>query len=363
MSWRDFKPYVPVAARRAAAAREVAKMKKVGQTVRPVTIEGRTIATTFWGKAWCKNLEAYSDYENRLPRGRTYVRNGSVIDLQIQSGLVTALVSGSELYRITVRITPLPEAQWRSVRERCAGGIHSMVELLEGRLSKGVMEVVTAPRTGLFPSPNEIKLSCSCPDWADMCKHVAATLYGVGARLDEQPDLLFVLRGVDPTELIEQALDQGVPGTERAHGRVLADDDLSALFGVDIDLGEMEPAPSPARPSTGKRATTASAPAPKATAKQANKPAAPKRATKAPEPTAAAAPPATDSEATPQRFSAFTMEILAAIINEPGMRLAVLTQRVKSKPAAMTDGLKWLEQQGLISVTDGKYYQGGPPKR
>ena len=156
--WYAFRPYVPVAERRAQAAREVEKRRKKGQAVSPVAIEGRTIAHTFWGKAWCDNLESYSDYENRLPRGRTYVRNRSVVDLQIHSGKGTALVSGSELYEVTVNITPLAKNQWSSIKSRCAGQIGSLVELLQGRLSKSVMDIVTAHEGGLFPKPGEIKL-------------------------------------------------------------------------------------------------------------------------------------------------------------------------------------------------------------
>src|SRR5213083_1539994 len=197
MSYERWKPYVPVAKRRAQAAREAAKRAKKGQTVAPVVIDGRTIARTFWGKAWCDNLERYSDYSNRLPRGRTYVRNGSVVDLQIAPGAVTALVSGSSIYRIGVQVTELPKNRWTAVCKDCAGAIDSLVELLQGRFSKGVMTRICHERTGLFPSPAEITFTCSCPDWALMCKHVAAVLYGIGARLDLQPDLLFALRNVD----------------------------------------------------------------------------------------------------------------------------------------------------------------------
>src|SRR5215208_688935 len=207
MGWWSFRPYVSVAKRQAKAKREVEKLRKKGQTITPVKIEGKAIATTFWGKAWCDNLESYSDFENRLPRGRTYVRNGSVCDLQIDPGKVSARVCGSELYRVTIKIKPLADAVWRDVKRQCAGQIGSLVELLQGKLSKAVMEVVTRRDGGLFPEPKEIELSCSCPDWADMCKHVAATLYGVGARLDEQPELLFRLRQVDHLELIAQAGD------------------------------------------------------------------------------------------------------------------------------------------------------------
>src|SRR5712692_3128121 len=177
-SFGGWTPYVPVAARRRKAEREMEKLRKKGAVLSPVKIEGRQIARTFWGKAWCDNLESYHDYENRLPRGRTYVRNGSVVDLQIAPLAVTALVSGSSIYTVTIGIAAVPKAQWRSICRDCAGGIDSLVELLRGRLSKGVMERLCRQEKGLFPRPSEIKLACSCLDHASMCKHVAAVLYG-----------------------------------------------------------------------------------------------------------------------------------------------------------------------------------------
>src|SRR2546421_1677039 len=206
------RPYVSAAEKRRNAEREVAKLRKRGQSVSPVRIEGRTIARSFWGQAWCANLESYSDYENRLPRGRTYVRNGCVVDLQIARGEVTAMVAGSDLYRITIAISPVKISRWKAICRDCAGTIDSLVELLQGRLAKGVMDRVCREGDGLFPSPGEIKLSCSCPDWADMCKHVAAALYGIGARLDEMPQLLFVLRDVDENELLA-SVEQHLPPT------------------------------------------------------------------------------------------------------------------------------------------------------
>ena len=200
--------------RRANAARELAKLaKKSGCAASPVVSSGRAIASTFWGKAWCDNLEAYSDFANRLPRGRTYVRNGSVVDLQISKGIVTARVAGSELYRIQVRIKPLAPNLWKSIQAECAGKIDSLIELLQGKLSSAVMQIVTRRERGLFPTPKEIDLDCSCPDWADLCKHVAASLYGVGVRLDQKPELLFLLRGVDPADLISKvsAAEGGAP--------------------------------------------------------------------------------------------------------------------------------------------------------
>ncbi len=230
-----WQPYVPVAERRRKAERKAAQLRKKGQPIAPVTIEGLTIAKSFWGKSWCTNLERYSDYASRLPRGRTYVRNGSVVDLQIAKGEVTALVAGSELYKIGITIAPVKPAAWKSICRDCAGTVSSLVELLQGRLAKSVMDRVCREGDGLFPAPREIKLSCSCPDWASMCKHVAAALYGVGARLDSRPELLFVLRGVDQNELLsaagpEMALNAAAP----AAGKLLDDSDVAALFGLEM---------------------------------------------------------------------------------------------------------------------------------
>jgi len=239
MSYFEWRPYVPVAERRAKAARELAKLsKKTGQAASPIVLAGRKIASTFWGKAWCDNLESYSDYENRLPRGRTYVRNGSVVDLQIIKGHVTAIVSGSELYRITVKINPLPPSLWKAVQTECAGKIDSLMELLQGKLSSAVMEIVTRRERGLFPTPKEIDLDCSCPDWADMCKHIAAVLYGVGAKLDQNPGLLFLLRGVDATDLISkasaaEAVRQTTATTDGAPA--MSESEMADVFGIELE--------------------------------------------------------------------------------------------------------------------------------
>jgi uncharacterized Zn finger protein len=234
MGWYGgFKPYVPVAKRRAQAAREVAARTKKGQKPSPVFIEGQKITTTFWGQAWCTNLESYSDFENRLPRGRTYVRNGSVVDLKIEQGRIKALVSGSSLYEIQIDIASLPKPVWLALKKQCAGKIGTLVELLQGKLSKAVMEVVTDRENGLFPKPKEIKMRCSCPDYAGMCKHLAATMYGVGNRLDESPELLFLLRAVDHMELIEQAIPAAPVGSARGAGAI-ATEDLGAIFGIEI---------------------------------------------------------------------------------------------------------------------------------
>ena len=249
--WYGFRPYVSVAERRAKAARQMQKLRKKGHPVAPVVIEGRAIARTFWGKAWCDNLERYSDFENRLPRGRAYVRNGSVLDLQIAAGDVQAFVSGTNLYKVAVKVGAVPKARWTSICTDCAGAIDSLVELLQGHLSKGVMERICRQKTGLFPAPAEIRFSCSCPDWALMCKHVAAVLYGVGARLDERPELLFKLRNVDEKKLIAKAAT-GLPLSRKGpkDGRVLPARGLSELFGLEMAASQAEPAPATARTPT-----------------------------------------------------------------------------------------------------------------
>lgn len=205
MGYFGWKPYVPVAERRKKAEKAAAKMQKKGDTLAPVIGRRGSIAKTFWGKAWCDNLERYSDYDNRLPRGRTYVRNGSVIDLKITDGTVQAQVMGSSLYKVKVNVAAVPARQWQAISADCAGSVASLVELLQGRFSKAVMERICSANTGLFPAPKEISFTCSCPDWASMCKHVAAVLYGIGVRLDNQPDLLFSLRRVDAKDLVAQA--------------------------------------------------------------------------------------------------------------------------------------------------------------
>ena len=251
--YMEWAPYVPVAERRRQAEKEMAKLSKKGGQACPIVISGRKIAATFWGKAWCDNLEAYSDFENRLPRGRTYVRNGSVVDLKITEGNIVARVSGSSLYAVKVGIKPLSSAKWKTITRECAGGIDSLVELLSGKLSKAVMEIITRKGDGLFPTPKEISMECSCPDYATLCKHVAATLYGIGARLDHEPNLLFLLRNVDQGDLIKHAgkgiqVDKSVSDTE-----ALDEDDLSGIFGIDLDVQKRAVAVIPTKKAIPKK--------------------------------------------------------------------------------------------------------------
>ncbi len=240
MSW-GWRPYVPVAKRRAQAAGFAQRLaKQEGRRLKPVKIDGRTIARTFWGKAWCDHLESYSDFENRLPRGRTYVRNGSVVDLDIEPGRIKAYVSGSEIYQVQIEIDRLQAAAWKRIKSECSASIDSLLDLLAGRFSDGVMRRLTRPADGLFPQPKQIRMACSCPDWAVLCKHVAAVLYGVGARLDDEPQLLFLLRNVDHNELVSQAVSgDNLTGAFGEPGEALAGEDLGAMFGIDLDSASL----------------------------------------------------------------------------------------------------------------------------
>lgn len=249
--WR---PYVSVAQRRANARKEMQKLQKKGKEIQPVEIEGRAIARSFWGKGWCDHLESFGDYSNRLPRGRTYARNGSVCHLGIGKGTVEAIVSGSDLYEVSVTIAPVKPATWDRLKKQCTGKIGSLIELLQGRLSDEVMAAVTNREAGLFPKPGEIHYRCNCPDWADMCKHIAAVMYGIGARLDSQPELLFLLRGVDHLDLITAEAAAGAiagSGSRRARRRALSEEVLESVFDVELEESGVS------SPGPGKKKTAA----------------------------------------------------------------------------------------------------------
>lgn len=251
MGFYGWAPYVTVAQRRAKAQKQLEKMKKKkGLNVQPVQLEGKKIAVSFWGKGWCDHMESFSDYANRLPRGRSYVRNGSVCHLEIRGGEIKAMVSGSSLYNVSISIAPLKTGKWEQLKRSCSGRIGSLIDLLRGKLDQGVMEVVTHRKDGLFPLPGEMKFDCDCPDWAGMCKHVAAVLYGVGARLDHSPEMLFLLRGVNHEELIDvTAAISEVAKSGTSRRRIVAEE-ISDIFG--IELAEAGPVDTIERPALNK---------------------------------------------------------------------------------------------------------------
>jgi len=241
MSYWGFPKYVSVAEKKAKAAKKLKELSKKRPDMKPVALKGSALAHTWWGKAWNRNLEQYADYSNRIGRGRSYVRHGAVLDLQIEQGEVIALVQGSgrNPYSVSVKIRTLKKETWQRMKTACEGTLESFQELLAGNFPKALGEIFICKDSGMFPAPREIKFDCSCPDWADMCKHVAAVLYGVGVRLDEDPKLFFRLRDAGIDELIKQAVagkvEKLLEKAGRKSGRIIEDKDIASVFGIDIE--------------------------------------------------------------------------------------------------------------------------------
>jgi uncharacterized Zn finger protein len=223
---------------KARVQRDIERRRKRGEFFEALAAPAGNskLVKAFWALSWCKHLESHSDYEHRLPRGRSYLRQGNVYNLAIEPGKVTAIVAGSELYEVCVTFEPLTAEAWNALKADCAGKVASLLDLLSGRLGDGVLRAISDPDRGLFPKPREIRLSCTCPDHADMCKHVAAVLYGVGVQLETKPELFFDLRSVDPAELLSTTASDTLAQAQGADA-ALAGEDLSALFGIDLGQG------------------------------------------------------------------------------------------------------------------------------
>ncbi|WP_353893628.1 hypothetical protein PRVXH_000380 [Proteinivorax hydrogeniformans] len=236
--YKGYPKYVSAADKRAKIQKQVEKLKKKNPDIKPIVVEGRNISTTWWGKAWNKNLEIYADYTNRLSRGRSYVRQGAVLDLQIEKGKVNALVQGSgrSPYEVEIFIEPLEDDRWDYIVNSCGQKIDSFEELAKGKFPKQLAEIFTMQDEGLFPAEYEIELHCSCYDWANMCKHVTAVLYGIGAKFDEDPTLFFKLRDINfrllMSKTIEQKMDSLLKNADKKSKRVIDDQDVSDLFGL-----------------------------------------------------------------------------------------------------------------------------------
>ncbi|MDR1871896.1 MAG: SWIM zinc finger family protein [Deltaproteobacteria bacterium] len=322
------------------------KYLKSHQDLKPVSIEGRTIAKTFWGKRWLDHFEGMADFDNRLPRGRTYARNGSILDLDIQKGQIEAVVAGSDFYNIVVKVTPLSESRFADIKGRCAGLISTVLDLLKGQLSPKVLETLCHPQDGMFPRRNEITYTCSCPDCAILCKHVAAVLYGVGHRLDTNPELLFLLRGVEPSDLFSEASVEALLG--QADSEDALEGDLGAIFGIEVDdadeptpkapktralktVAKVEAAPEPQPAKTAKRPMKTPEPQPTLTAKRSVK-------TPEPQPTMAAKRPMKAPE--PQPTKALTAEPLERADAPPaknGSPLEIALSRLVALSAAIEE--------------------------
>lgn len=275
MSYWGFPKYVSVDEKKAKAEKKREQLKKKRPDIAPVVFEGNALARTWWGKAWNRNLERYADYSNRIGRGKSYVRHGAVLDLKIEGGRVTALVQGTRTkpYEVVIRIQPVKKTNWDLIRKQCQGELRSLPDLLAGKFPKTLGDIFLAEGKGLFPTPKEINFDCSCPDWASMCKHVAATLYGIGARLDEDPLLFFTMRQADTEELVAQAVKDKtgelLAKADKKSSRVIDGADLSGLFGIDLDVkpdfSAASKAPAPNRSPRKKKSqpTPAAGPAPK----------------------------------------------------------------------------------------------------
>lgn len=241
MSSKRFPHYVSIAALQAKAEKKLQQLKEKRADLAPVVVKGNSLADTWWGKSWNKNLERYADYRNRIGRGKSYVRHGAVIDLKIEDGQVTALVQGtkSKPYEVVIRITPIEKSSWAAIKNQCQSELRSLPDLLAGNFPKNLGQIFLAEGNGLFPTPQEIDFDCSCPDWASMCKHVAAALYGIGVRLDEDPLLFFRLRQADTEELVKRAVqgktDELLAKAQKKSAKVIDDADLSGIFGIDLD--------------------------------------------------------------------------------------------------------------------------------
>ncbi|RLB92422.1 MAG: hypothetical protein DRH26_06325 [Deltaproteobacteria bacterium] len=251
--------YVSVAEKRAKAERKILQLKKKNPAISPVCVKGNKLAESWWGISWNKNLESYADYSNRIGRGRSYVRHGAVLDLKIKSGKIISLVQGSfsKPYTIEISIQKIKTAAWENILQKCQGQIDSMNSLLDGKLPKSMMNILVDKKDGIFPSPGEIKFYCSCPDSATMCKHIAATLYGVGTRLDQNPSLFFTLRGVDMKKLVSQAIrkkaDQLIQKSKtKTSKRIIQNADLSSTFGIDFDPSPLPETTKPLVPAQKK---------------------------------------------------------------------------------------------------------------
>jgi uncharacterized Zn finger protein len=233
----EYWDYVSSEEKKERTKKAIQKLSKVRKLL-PVISNSRAIAVTWWGKSWIRNLEGYADYSSRLQRGRTYVRTGAVIDLSIESGRITALVTGSKSdpYEVSITIAPLITRTKKQLVGKCRSALTSLTALLTGEFPADLEKSFLARGDGLFPSPREINFDCTCPDWADMCKHVAASLYGTSVRLDEKPELFFILPGMQVEDFVGSVIEEETRDVkEKARvrtSRILSAQDSRRLFGL-----------------------------------------------------------------------------------------------------------------------------------
>ena len=226
--------YTTVASLKARAARATKTLKDAEPVIpHPHT---RKMCLTWWGQEWCNNLESYADYRSRLERGRRYVRSNTVVDLKIFANQVKAKVQGTDLYEVTVDFAKPKPADIEKIKKLTGNRIANVEMLLKGNFPDELKELFTQNKPGLFPTPEEIKFDCDCLDWADMCKHVAAVMYGIGIRIDADPLQFFKLRGIDIDEFLTQVVDDKVANMLKnidvKSDRIMKDANVATIFGI-----------------------------------------------------------------------------------------------------------------------------------
>lgn len=365
----EYPPYVPVGERRAKAEKKLLQLRKKQPGIKPVIIAGTTLAKTWWGKSWNSNLERYADYSNRIGRGRSYVRHRAVLDLQLTPGKISALVQGSQAqpYHVAITVGTLSAKNWATIRTACAGCFDSLSELLAGTFPQALKDLFFAKGAGLFPSPQEIHFDCSCPDWASMCKHVAAALYGVGARLDEEPTLFFTLRGITIDDIITQTVADTTQTllrkAERQSANVLEDVDLGDVFGIQLDdLQTSRPGLSPVQPKPS-TTTKHTAPTQKTRAGKIRAPAGKKTVAQrlsTPQHKAVTTVPATNPVAPPTRSQGTMLDTLVKALGKArkGKSLEQVQAKLGWTKIQLRNALSRAGAKGLVEmVTPGVYRQ------
>ena len=167
--------------------------------------ERGAIGETWWSKRWIAVLESF-DLGARLTRGRSYARKGQVVSIDIANGVVKAKVQGSapKPYNVTIKLKPLTDADWDQVTDAMSAQAIFAAKLLAGEMPTNIEEAFNAAHVSLFPTRgDDLETACSCPDWSNPCKHIAAVYYILAEQFDEDPFLIFKLRGRTKEQIID----------------------------------------------------------------------------------------------------------------------------------------------------------------
>ena len=180
-----------------------ARPKEVKDGIKAKSQRG-DIGETWWSRRWISVLESFH-MGARLGRGRSYARRGQVVSIEVGPGVVTAKVQGTRgrPYSVTIRLTPLSDEQWESATGAMASRAIFAAKLLSGEMPRNIEEAFDEAGMALLPTKvKDLRTDCSCPDWANPCKHIAAVYYLLAERFDEDPFLIFKLRGRTRDDMI-----------------------------------------------------------------------------------------------------------------------------------------------------------------